>query len=86
MDSDFSNEMDRIGLHVYTAGIAAQQFFIVVFCGLLFAFHRRMQQVYGEHSRGYQWRTLVFAMYATLGCITVSHSLFSFQYSNRRLI
>ncbi|KAJ5674932.1 uncharacterized protein N7477_004866 [Penicillium maclennaniae] len=71
MDSDFSNEMNRIGLHIYTAGIAAQEFFIVCFCGLLFVFHRRMREGYSEYSRGNQWRTLVFAMYATLGCITI---------------
>lgn len=72
MDSDFSNEMDKIGLHIYTAGIAAQQFFILCFCGLLFVFHRHMRQGHGDQFRGSHWHTLVLAMYATLGCIAVS--------------
>lgn len=71
MDSDFSNEMDKIGLHIYTAGIAAQQLFILCFCGLLFVFHRQLRQGHGDESRGRHWHTLVIAMYATLGCITV---------------
>ncbi|KAJ5727032.1 hypothetical protein N7493_006059 [Penicillium malachiteum] len=71
MDSDWSNQMDIIGLHVYTGGIALQQFFILCFCYLLFVFHRRMRQGGGDFGRGRQWHTLVIAMYATLGCITV---------------
>lgn len=70
MDSDFSDEMNRIGLHVYTAGIAVQQFFILCFCGLLFAFHRRMQE-HGGILRGNGSQTLVVAMSATLIFITV---------------
>ncbi|PWY66716.1 RTA1 domain protein [Aspergillus heteromorphus CBS 117.55] len=71
MDSDFSNEMDTIGLHVYTAGIAMQEFFILCFCGLLVTFHRRMQGGGGNAERGTEWKTLAIAMYATLGCITI---------------
>ncbi|CAG8292335.1 unnamed protein product [Penicillium nalgiovense] len=70
MDSDFSAKMTKIGLHIYTAGIAAQQFFILCFCGLLFAFHRRMQE-HGSISRGSGWRPLVMAMWATLTFITI---------------
>ena len=72
MDSDFSPEMNKIGLHIYTAGIAVQELFIVLFCGLIFAFHRRMREGTGDYSRGPHWHTLVIAMYGTLGCITVS--------------
>ncbi|KAJ5937908.1 hypothetical protein N7454_004250, partial [Penicillium verhagenii] len=71
MDSGFSNQADRIGLHIYTAGIAVQEFFILCFCGLLVVFHRRMLQGLGDQSKGHQWKTLVIAMYATLGCITI---------------
>ncbi|RAK71482.1 RTA1 domain-containing protein [Aspergillus fijiensis CBS 313.89] len=74
MDSDFSNEMDKIGLHVYTAGIAVQQFFIVCFIGLLIAFHRRMRQGHGRQDMmgdRQRWQALVFAMYASLSCITI---------------
>lgn len=72
MDSDFSPEMNKIGLHIYTAGIAVQQFFILCFCGLLLAFQRRMQH-YGSISHGRGWRPLAWAMWATLGFITVGH-------------
>jgi hypothetical protein len=83
MDSDFSAEMNKIGLHIYTAGIAAQQFFILCFCGLLFAFHRRMQE-HGSISRGGGWRPLVMAMWATLAFITVGHLSKTISY--RRLM
>ncbi|KAF7715219.1 Uncharacterized protein PECH_008713 [Penicillium ucsense] len=71
MDSDFSPEMNKIGLHIYTAGIAVQQFFIVIFCALIYAFHRRMREGAGDYSRGPHWHTLVIAMYGTLACITI---------------
>lgn len=74
MDSDFSKQMNTIGLHIYTAGIAIQQFFILCFCYLMYAFHKRMRQGYGDYSRGPQWRTLIIAMWVTLFLITVSHS------------
>lgn len=74
MDSDFSKQMNIIGLRIYTAGIAVQEFFIVCFCYLLFVFHKRMRDGAAGYSRGSEWRTLVFAMYATLGLITVSNN------------
>ncbi|OJJ42486.1 hypothetical protein ASPZODRAFT_43043, partial [Penicilliopsis zonata CBS 506.65] len=70
MDSDFSDEMDRIGLHVYTGGIALQELFIVCFCFLLFSFHKRMREGGGMMDRGRTWHTMVMAMYVTLGFIT----------------
>lgn len=72
MSSDISAEMNKIGLHIYTAGIAAQQFFILCFCGLLVVFQRRMQDD-GSLAHGRGWRTMTWAMWATLVFITVRY-------------
>ncbi|KAI9745827.1 MAG: hypothetical protein M1818_000508 [Claussenomyces sp. TS43310] len=71
MDSDFSPEADKIGLHIYTAGIALQELFVLGFVGLLISFHRKMASGFGNVERGMGWRTLAWAMYATLALITV---------------
>ncbi|KAF7585121.1 hypothetical protein BBP40_012345, partial [Aspergillus hancockii] len=71
MDSDFSPQVTKIGLNIYTAGIAVQEFFIICFTGLLISFHRRMLQGYGNIDRGTHWKTLSYAMYVTLGFITI---------------
>ncbi|KAF5864598.1 hypothetical protein ETB97_007156 [Aspergillus alliaceus] len=70
MASDFSNRMNAIGFHIYTAGIAVQEFFILCFCGLLVMFHRRMILGYGSIERGPQWKVMVICMYITLLCLT----------------
>ncbi len=61
----------RTGLNIYLGGTALQQFFIVVFLGLMIAFQRRCaQHERFDGKRG--WRPLLFALYGALGCITVS--------------
>jgi hypothetical protein len=71
MDSGFSDQADKIGLRIYTSGIAVQEFFVLCFLCMLIAFHRRMRKGLGNVERGTKWQTLVYAMYATLFLITV---------------
>ncbi|PGH20056.1 hypothetical protein AJ80_03706 [Polytolypa hystricis UAMH7299] len=71
MDSGFSAEVSRIGLRIYTAGIAAQQFFVTVFAVLLGTFFRRMLQGRGNFDKGTTWKPLTIAMFATISLITI---------------
>ena len=62
-------------IHVYMGGIGLQQFFIFVFLGLAVKFNMEMLKM---ESRGRlastktEWRRLLYALYASLGLITVS--------------
>lgn len=66
------------GIHIYMGGIGLQQFFIVLFFMLAVKFHvemRRMEKVLPSEKR--RWRPVLFALYGTLGLITVSTSLYT---------
>jgi len=60
------------GVHIYMGGIGLQQCFICIFVGLAIRFQREMMEIerLGMPSRG-NWRPLLYALYTTLGLITV---------------
>ena len=66
------------GIHIYMGGIGLQQFFVLIFVGLVAKFHMEMLRMENMKLRpaGLKtgWRTLVFVLYATLGLITVSNN------------
>ncbi|KAH6611789.1 RTA1 like protein-domain-containing protein [Chaetomium sp. MPI-SDFR-AT-0129] len=68
-----SADVIRIGLNIYLSGVGVQQFFIVVFVGLMYAFQRRCNRARGTF--GYDgkrnWKPLLFSQYGVLTCITV---------------
>lgn len=51
--------------------MGVQQFFIAIFCIFMIRFNIRQRQGYGYAGKG-DWRPLIYALYATLVCITVS--------------
>ncbi|KAK7960612.1 hypothetical protein PG996_011257 [Apiospora saccharicola] len=59
------------GLKVYLVGMGIQQFFIVVFLMFMIHFHLRQRKGYGYVDKGSDWRPLIYALYATLACITI---------------
>lgn len=65
-----SAEILKIGMNIYLGGMGVQQFFIVLFLGLMIAFQRRCGRVSLDGRRS--WRPLLFALYGALVCITVS--------------
>lgn len=60
----------RTGLNIYLGGMALQQFFIVVFLGLMIAFQRQCSRHQVLAARP-AWRPLLFGLYGVLVCITV---------------
>lgn len=67
----------KIGLNMYLVGMGLQQFFIVLFVGLMVVFQKDCTRVrasnYGKDMDGKRsWRPLLFALYGTLVAITVS--------------
>lgn len=58
-------------IHIYMGGIGLQEFFILIFVGLALVFQRDMRRasLVGNHSRA--WRPLTWALYFSLGMITV---------------
>jgi hypothetical protein len=59
------------GLHIYTAGVALQEFFIFCFLFLVFTFQRRMSKEV-EKERVQESKRLLFILFASLGLISVS--------------
>jgi hypothetical protein len=62
----------QIGLNIFMGGIGLQLLFILVFLGLMGAFHRRCSQapqVVDGGKRG--WRPLLWGLYGVLVCIIV---------------
>jgi len=69
-----SADVIRIGLNIYLSGVGVQQFFILVFVGLMYAFQRRCNQARGAsfgHDGKRSWRPLLFSQYGVLACISV---------------
>lgn len=78
----------QIGLHVYTAGVALQEVFILLFLGLMIVFHRRALQLESPFARientddveevfvpKRNWRGLLYALYAVLFLISVRYEM-----------
>jgi hypothetical protein len=70
-----SPEIVKVGLNIYLSGMGIQQFFILFFVSLMYAFQRRCSRV-SVAAQGYDgkrsWRPLLFSQYGVLTCITVS--------------
>lgn len=58
------------GLHIYTAGVALQEFFIFVFIFLVFSFQRRLAKEATVEQRA-SAKKLLFILYTSLGLISV---------------
>lgn len=72
-----SPEIIKIGIDIYIAGMSIQQFCIVVFLVLMYAFQRRCAEAEAtgqDLKRRTSWRPLLYAQYAVLVFITVSHA------------
>jgi hypothetical protein len=70
-----SDQIIKVGLNIYLSGMGAQQFFILIFLGLMYAFQKRCNQAQGSafgHDGKRSWRPLLYSQYAVLVCITVS--------------
>ncbi|KAK4096159.1 hypothetical protein N658DRAFT_531961, partial [Parathielavia hyrcaniae] len=76
MNPNSSADVIKVRLNLYLSGMSAQQFFILVFVGLMYAFQRRCTQAQHEGSPLGQdgkrsWRPLLYSQYGVLICITV---------------
>lgn len=68
------------GLHIYMGGIGLQEAFILCFTALAIDLHRKLIRMENSHvdyngrlNQGpFSWRWLFYALYFTLGMITVS--------------
>jgi len=58
------------GLHIYTAGVALQEFFIFCFILLVYQFQRRLSRECNRESV-LKARKLLYVMYISLGLISV---------------
>lgn len=94
MTSPGSSSVIETGLHIYTAGIACQEMFILFFLGLMVMFHRKARQLdrsaqpleawkEPELNRR-NWKGLLYALYAILAFISVRSRQFV-SYSRRSL-
>jgi len=63
------------GLNIYTAGVALQEFFILVFIVLVVCFQRRLKAEEADMLRIKQAKRLVLVTYISLGLISVSPSI-----------
>ena len=69
-----NNSTVNMGLHIYTAGVALQQFFIVCFIGFTIVFrHRLIRECSAERVRSLM--PLLYTLYVSLGLISVYHHL-----------
>ncbi|KAK1857219.1 rta1 domain protein, partial [Colletotrichum chrysophilum] len=58
-------------IHIYMGGIGLQEVFILAFVGLALIFQRDMRRAEKLHNGREGWRPLVWALYFSLGSITV---------------
>ncbi|KAI8241160.1 putative transcriptional regulatory protein, partial [Colletotrichum sp. SAR 10_96] len=58
-------------IHIYMGGIGLQEVFILAFVGLALVFQRDMRRAEKLHNGRQGWRPLVWALYFSLGSITV---------------
>lgn len=58
-------------IHIYMGGIGLQEVFILAFVGLALVFQRDMRRAEKLHNGREGWRPLVWALYFSLGSITV---------------
>ncbi|KAF7712522.1 RTA-like protein [Penicillium ucsense] len=63
------NSTVNIGLHIYTAGVALQQFFILCFIGLSIVFNRRLAKEC-DNEKQKRVRPLLYTIYLSLALIS----------------
>ncbi|KAJ7124337.1 RTA1 like protein-domain-containing protein [Mycena epipterygia] len=66
IDSD-DPKIALLGIHIYMGGIGLQQFFVLIFIGLVIRFHYKMKQLDGST----EWKRPLYLMYASLTLITI---------------
>jgi hypothetical protein len=69
-------EKQMKGIHIYMGGIGIQQFFIILFVSLCIRFHMEMNAIDQNaivEDKG-RWKKLLWAIYGSLGFITVSEA------------
>lgn len=59
------------GLHIYTAGVALQEFFILCFMFLVVTFQRRLEREEANEAGIKQAKRLILVSYMALGLISV---------------
>lgn len=74
------------GLHIYTAGVALQEFFIFVFLFLVFQFQRRLKQEESDPVRIKGAKKLLLVAYISLGLISVRFPFLAFSLSCHNLL
>ncbi|KAH6640103.1 RTA1 like protein-domain-containing protein [Chaetomium tenue] len=65
-----SADVIRIGLNIYLGGLGLQEFFVLLFCGLMVRFQRQCGRGRGFDEKP-SWKPLLFGLYAVLVCITI---------------
>ncbi|KAF7291107.1 RTA1-domain-containing protein [Mycena indigotica] len=64
-----SLKMMQLGIHIYMGGIGIQQFFVILFTGLVIRYHVRMKQVDVGNTLG--WKRSLYTMYSCIVLITI---------------
>ena len=78
-----SSAQSKAGLHIYMGGIGLQQFFILVFTSAAVAFHRRMLVLEKQGALvKWNWRPLLYTLYASLTLVSVRIIYRLVQYSS----
>lgn len=70
-----SDKMQKMGLHVYQAGIGVQQAVILAFFAVIIGFHRKMVEMERDgwrDSHRRSWKLMIWVLYAVLVLISVS--------------
>ncbi|KAF7315493.1 RTA1-domain-containing protein [Mycena indigotica] len=69
INPDNSAKLMLIGIHVYMGGIGFQQFFVLLFTGLVVRYHFRMQEIDESNDQG--WKRSLYTIYACIVLITI---------------
>lgn len=65
-----NTKLVKMGLNVYTTGIAVQQIVILLFLAVAIYFHVKMRRI-EMYSYRNGWTRLILTIYVSLTCITV---------------
>ncbi|KAJ6589219.1 RTA1 like protein-domain-containing protein [Mycena capillaripes] len=67
INSENSAKVEMLGIHIYMGGIGLQQFFVLIFTGLVVRFHYKMKALDGSTG----WKRPLYIMYTSIVLITV---------------
>ena len=83
---DASQATVMLGIHIYMGGIGLQEFFILVFCALLFIFYRRTSDLTrtGVQTGKEGWKALSWTLGAVLIMITVTAPPFPYPSTQQK--